>query len=42
MDSRELSFTVRIDAVKPGEHTIAVRASDEFDNQAVAKAVVRP
>jgi hypothetical protein len=42
MDSRELSFTVRIDAVKPGEHTIAVRASDEFDNQAVAKTVVRP
>ncbi len=42
MDSRELSFNVRIRAVKPGEHTIAVRVADEFDNQAVAKTVVKP
>ncbi len=42
MDSRELSFAVRIDEVKAGEHTIAVRVADEFDNQAVAKAVVKP
>lgn len=42
MDSRELSFAVRIGEVKAGEHTIAVRVADEFDNQAVSKAVVKP
>ena len=42
MDSSELSFAVRIEAIKPGEHTVAVRVTDQFDNQAVSKAVVRP
>jgi hypothetical protein len=42
MDSREHSFAVRIREVQAGEHTIAVRVADEFDNQAVAKAVVKP
>ncbi|MCE5310173.1 MAG: hypothetical protein LLG20_21270 [Acidobacteriales bacterium] len=42
MDSRELSFNVRIGKVQPGEHTIAVRVADEFDNQAVSKTVVKP
>jgi hypothetical protein len=41
IDSREHSFAVRIASVKTGEHTIAVRVADQFDNQAVAKAVVK-
>jgi len=42
LDAREHSFTVNIGNVKPGEHTIAVRVADEFDNVSVAKTVVKP
>ncbi len=40
-DSRELSYDLLLDRPQPGELTIAVRVSDEFDNQATAKIVVR-
>jgi hypothetical protein len=39
-DSRELDYALTIDAA-PGEHTIAVRVKDDYDNEAVEKAVVR-
>ncbi len=39
-DSPELDYALTIDA-GPGEHTIAVRATDDFDNLAVEKTVVR-
>lgn len=40
-DSLELEYALELDDVTPGEHTIAVRVTDEFDNQAVEKVVVR-
>ena len=40
-DSRELDYELTLDAVAPGEHTIAVRVEDEYANQSVEKAVVR-
>jgi hypothetical protein len=40
-DSRELDYDFLTGDVKPGEHTVAVRVWDEFDNEAAAKAVVR-
>ena len=40
-DSRELSYDLLLDRPQPGELTIAVRVTDEFDNQATAKIVVR-
>ena len=40
-DSRELTYDLLFDRPQPGELTIAVRVSDEFDNQATAKIVVR-
>jgi hypothetical protein len=39
-DSLELDYGLSIDAA-PGEHTIAVRAEDAYDNQATDKIVVR-
>jgi hypothetical protein len=39
-DSQELDYNVSLDA-PPGEHTIAVRVEDAYDNQAADKAVVR-
>jgi hypothetical protein len=39
-DSPELDYALTLDAA-PGEHTIAVRAVDEFDNLGVEKVVVR-
>jgi len=39
-DSRELDYNVSLDA-SSGEHTIAVRVEDAYDNQAADKAVVR-
>ena len=39
-DSNELDYRVTVDRVA-GETTIAVRVSDEFENQAVAKTVVK-
>ena len=40
-DSRAHDYLVTLDNLAPGEHTIAVRVTDEADNQAVDKAVVR-
>jgi len=39
-DSLELDYDLTVDA-SPGEHTIAVRVQDDFDNQSAAKVVVR-
>ncbi|HKE22244.1 MAG TPA: hypothetical protein VKB88_07620 [Bryobacteraceae bacterium] len=39
-DSPELDYELTLDA-GPGEHTVAVRVSDDYDNQAADKAVVR-
>jgi sugar lactone lactonase YvrE len=39
-DSQELDYSLTLDAA-PGEHTIAVRVEDAYDNQATDKAVVR-
>jgi len=39
-DSLELDYQVSIDAA-PGEHTIAVRATDDYDNESADKVVVR-
>jgi hypothetical protein len=40
-DSKGLAYDFLLDRPQPGELTIAVRATDEFDNQAAAKVVVR-
>lgn len=40
-DSRELRYDLLLDRPQPGELTIAVRVTDEFDNQSTAKVVVR-
>jgi len=40
-DSRELDYALTLSDVTPGEHTIAVRVQDEFENQAAEKVVVR-
>jgi hypothetical protein len=40
-DSRELSYDLLLERPAPGELTIAVRVTDEADNQAVRKVVVR-
>jgi hypothetical protein len=39
-DSRQLDFAVEISDPGPSEHTVAVRVSDQFDNQRVASVVV--
>ena len=39
-DSPELDYVLSVDA-GPGEHTIAVRVQDEYDNLATDKAVVK-
>jgi sugar lactone lactonase YvrE len=39
-DSHELSYQLTVDHVTPGEHTLAVRVEDDYDNQAVEKVVV--
>ncbi|HTS63118.1 MAG TPA: hypothetical protein VMH28_13910 [Candidatus Acidoferrales bacterium] len=39
-DSPELDYVLTLDAA-PGEHTIAVRVQDDYDNQCVEKTVVR-
>jgi sugar lactone lactonase YvrE len=39
-DSPELSYDLTLD-VTPGEHTLAVRVEDDYDNQSAGKAVVR-
>ncbi len=40
-DSRELDYDFLTTEVTPGEHTIAFRVWDEYDNLATAKVVVR-
>lgn len=40
-DSRELDYDLALNNIAAGEHTIAVRVQDEFDNQSTDKAVVR-
>ncbi|MGC9950783.1 MAG: hypothetical protein ABSF64_30835 [Bryobacteraceae bacterium] len=40
-DSHELAYDLTLDHIAPGEHTLAVRVEDDYDNQAVDKAVVR-
>ena len=40
-DSKELEFQVALDKPAAGELTIAVRVSDEFDNQSVEKITIR-
>jgi hypothetical protein len=40
-DSRELDYDLTLDNVSAGEHTIAVRVQDEYDNQSTDKTVVR-
>ncbi|MBZ5586893.1 MAG: hypothetical protein LAQ30_32845, partial [Acidobacteriia bacterium] len=39
-DSRELDYVLTLDA-PPGEHTLAVRAQDEYENDATEKIVIR-
>ncbi len=40
-DARELDYSLSLERANPGEQTIAVRVTDEYDNQAVASAVVK-
>jgi hypothetical protein len=40
-DSPDLDYVLTLDA-PPGEHTIAVRVKDDYDNEATEKAVVKP
>ena len=40
-DSLDLSYDLTLDNVSPGEHTLAVRVEDDYDNQAADKTVVR-
>jgi sugar lactone lactonase YvrE len=40
-DSPGHDYVLTLERVSPGEHTIAVRVSDDYDNQSVAKTVTR-
>ena len=40
-DSRELDYELSLPDITTGEHTIAVRVQDEFENQSTEKVVVR-
>jgi hypothetical protein len=40
-DSHALAYDLTLDNVAAGEHTLAVRVEDDFDNLAAAKAVTR-
>lgn len=40
-DSKDLSYRLTIPRVASGEHTIAVRAQDDYENAATAKTVIR-
>ena len=39
-DAKQLDYDLAIDAA-PGEHTVAIRVKDEFENQSVAKVVFK-
>jgi hypothetical protein len=36
-----LAYDLTLDHIAPGEHTLAVRVEDDYDNQAVDKVIVR-
>jgi len=40
-DSPELTYDLTLDNIPPGEHTLAVRVADDYDNEAADKVVVR-
>ena len=40
-DSKQLDYNLTLDDIAPGEHTIAVRVTDDYDNQSTGKAVVK-
>jgi sugar lactone lactonase YvrE len=40
-DSKELDYALTLDAASPGEHTVAVRVQDSYDNQSADKTVIR-
>ena len=40
-DAPSHDYVLVLDNVAAGEHTVAVRVSDDYDNQSVAKAVIR-
>jgi hypothetical protein len=40
-DSKDLDYNLMLPDASAGEHTIAVRVTDEFDNQSAEKVVVR-
>ncbi|HXZ18850.1 MAG TPA: hypothetical protein VEG63_02815, partial [Candidatus Acidoferrales bacterium] len=40
-DARQESYTITLPALAAGEHTVAVRLTDEFENQSASKTVFR-
>jgi len=40
-DAPELEYKLTLDRAAAGETTVAVRVTDEYDNQAVQKVVIR-
>jgi len=40
-DSRELDYDLTLSNIPAGEHTVAVRVQDEYENQSTDKAVVQ-
>ena len=40
-DSQDLDYSLTVEKLAGGEHTLAVRVTDDYDNQAVEKVVVR-
>jgi hypothetical protein len=40
-DSLELEYVLTLDGVAAGEHTVAVRVSDDYENQVAGKVVVK-
>lgn len=40
-DARQESYTITLPGLAAGEHTVAVRLTDEFENQSAAKTVFR-
>ncbi len=39
-DSRSENYDLTLDSIAPGEHVVAVRVTDEYDNQAVRQVLV--
>jgi hypothetical protein len=40
-DSHQLSYDLTLDHIVPGEHTLAVRIEDDYDNQSVEKVIIQ-